>query len=155
MQLTSIRKMKCLLVPLELEEFLYHRRKSYLAYKVTCRGKKKITFCWYFLIECFYSIWISWRAESYLHSFFSLLNLSSWEFLMRVRRKHWREIQYCYCFLYSVLDENEVDPPSWYMKGWGFCLWDYLPFLVFFSSNIHYGYFFFLEVNFVSRLSLN
>lgn len=99
MQLTSIRKMKCLLVPLELEEFLYHRRKSYLAYKVTCRGKKKITFCWYFLIECFYSIWISWRAESYLHSFFSLLNLSSWEFLMRVRRKHWREIQYCYCFL--------------------------------------------------------
>lgn len=30
--------MKCLLVPLELEEFLYHRRKSYLAYKVTCGG---------------------------------------------------------------------------------------------------------------------
>lgn len=33
--------MKCLHVPLEREELPYHRRKSYLAYKVTCRGKKE------------------------------------------------------------------------------------------------------------------
>lgn len=155
MQLTSIRKMKCLLVPLELEEFLYHRRKSYLAYKVTCRGKKINH------ILLILSNWMFLQYLDFLESriIFTLLFLFIKSFKLGVSHEStekaltWNPV----LLLLSLqcFGWNEVDHHSWYMKGWGFCLWDYLPFLVFFSSNIHYGYFFFLEVNFVPRLSLN
>lgn len=105
--------MKCLLVPLELAEFPYHRKKSYLAYKVTCCGGKS-----HFVGTSQFNIFTAFGyLREQCHTFIKhLLNVSRWECHLSVWRSadvtanHIVTLQ---CFKWKWSRSH-----SWYMKGW-------------------------------------